>query len=167
MPRFKPIVKLERSALADFCRHTLSHIPTVSGQLVYLAGLRDVNSGTYKHHGLADAFGRDEAARALRESHHTVFSSWLSLSLAEKDRDLRDYLVLLDDPQEQVVAHWLHSGVFRSYVPPSAGVLETELFCTEWQTLLQLHHNEFVRRRQRSAPAPGDDMLDQDSSRPA
>ena len=167
MPRFKPIVKLERSALADLCRHTLSHIPTVSGQLVYLAGLRDVNSGAYKHHGLADAFGRDEAARALRESHHAAFAGWLNLSLVEKDRDLRDYLVRLDDPQEQVVAHWLHSKVYRGYVPPSAGALETELFCAEWQTLLQLLHNEFVRRQQRSAPAPGDDVQGQDSSRPA
>ena len=92
MPRFKPMAKLERNALADLCKHTLSHIPTLVGRLVYLATLRDVNSGAYRHHGLATAFGRDEAARALRESHDATFQGWLKLSLAEKNEDLREYL---------------------------------------------------------------------------
>jgi hypothetical protein len=162
MPRFKPMAKLERSALADLCKHTLSRIPTLSGRLIYLATLRDVNSGAYRHHGLATAFGRDEAARALRESHQATFQGWLKLSLAEKSEDLREYLVSLDDPQEEVVEHWLRSGVYRSYVPPSAREVETELFCHDLETLLQLLKNEAVRLRLRSAGG----ARDRDSSPP-
>lgn len=161
MPRFKPIAKLERSALADLCKHTLSRIPTLSGRLVYLATLRDVNSGTYKHHGLATAFGRDEAVRALRDSHQAAFQGWLNLSLAEKNEDLAEYLRALDDPQEEVAEHWLRSGVYRTYVPASAREMETELFCRDLETLLHLLKNEAIRRRQRSAA----DARDQDSSR--
>src|SRR5271168_5105792 len=125
MPRFRPTAKLERSALADLCKHTLSRIPTVCGRLIYLATLRDVNSGTYRHHGLFTSFGREEAVRALRESHEEAFRTWLNLPLTEKNEDLRAYLVSLDNPQEEVVEHWLQSGVYRSYVPDMAIEMET------------------------------------------
>jgi hypothetical protein len=163
MPRFRPMAKLERNALADLCKHTLSRIPTFSGRLIYLATLRDVNSGTYRHHGLAAAFGRDEAVRALKESHQAAFRGWLNLTLAEKNEDLRDYLISLDDPMEEVVQHWLHFGVYRSYVPATARAAETELFCRDLETLLQLMNNDSLRRRQRSAG----DGRDLDSSPPA
>jgi len=156
MPRFKPPAKLERSALADLWKHTLSRIPTVCGRLVYLATLRDVNSGTYRHHGLIMAFGREEGVRALRESHQEAFQTWLGLSLAEKNDDLRTYLAGLDEPQEEVVDHWLQSGVYRSYVPPTAMRVESDLFSADIETLLQLLKHDAVRRQPRSAGAvPG------------
>jgi hypothetical protein len=161
MARFKPMVKLERSALADLCKHTLSRIPTTAGRLVYLATLRDVNSGTYRHHGLITAFGRDEAVRALRQSHQATFQSWLQLSLAEKNDDLREYLDALDDSQDEVAEYWLQSGAYRNYVPASALEAETELFCRDLEVLLELLKNEGVRRRLHSAG----DSQDQDSSR--
>jgi len=160
MPRFRPTVKLERSALADLCKNTLSRIPTVSGRLVYLATLRDINSGTYRHHGLITTFGRDEAVRALRESHQAIFQSWLNLTLAEKNEDLRDYLRALDDPQDEVVDHWLQADIYRSYVPASAMQPEMELFCKDLKILLELLRNEALRRRPHSAA----DARDRDSS---
>jgi hypothetical protein len=150
MPRFRLTAKLERSALADLWKHTLSRIPTVSGRLIYLATLRDVNSGTYRHHGLITAFGREESLKALRESHQTAFESWLNLSLAEKNEDLRDYLRALDDSQEEVIEHWLQSGNYRTYVPASAMKAEADLFCQDLETLLQLLRNDALRRRPRS-----------------
>jgi hypothetical protein len=151
MPRFRPMAKLERSALADLCKHTLSRIPTLSGRLIYLASLRDLHSGTYRHHGLITAFGRDEAVKALRESHQAAFHGWLKLSMAEKNEDLRDYLMSLDDPAEEIVRHWLQSGVYRSYVPASAMKPEADLFCQDLETLLTLVQNDAVRRQSRSA----------------
>ncbi len=86
MPRFRPPAKLERDALADLWKHTLSNVTTFSGRLIYLAALRDSNSGSYKHYGLIATFGRDEAVRAMRQSHTEAFHSWLQLTLAEKKR---------------------------------------------------------------------------------
>lgn len=160
MPRFRPTAKLERSALADLCKQTLSRIPTVSGRLIYLAALRDLNSGTYKHHGLIAVFGRDEAVKALRESHQSAFYSWLSLSLAEKNDDLREYLGALEDSQEETLEHWLQSAVYRTYVPSSASKAETHLFCQDLETLLELLRNEALSRQLRS----GADALDRGSS---
>ena len=150
MPRFRPTAKLERSALADLWKHTLSRIPSVSGRLIYLATLRDVNSGTYRHHGLTTAFGREESVRALRQSHQQAFETWLNLSLADKNSDFREYLLTLDGPPDEIVDHWLKSGVYRGYVPASAMEAETELFCHDLETLLELLKNDTIRRRRRS-----------------
>lgn len=157
------MAKLERSALADLCKNTLSRIPTMCGRLIYLATLRDVNSGAYRHHGLTIAFGRDEALRALRESHQASFQGWLQLTLAEKNEDLRDYLRAIDDPEEEIVQHWLQSGVYRSYVPAAAMKPETDLFCRDLETLLELLRNEAIMRQARA----GADAQDRGSSPPA
>jgi hypothetical protein len=101
--------------------------------------------------------------RALRESHNATFQGWLQLSLAEKNEDLRDYLRALDDPQEEVVQHWLKSGIYRTYLPSAALKPETDLFCRDLETLLELLRNEAIRRQARS----GADAQDLGSSPPA
>ena len=79
MGHIDPKAGLERGAAPDLWRHTLSQIPSLFGRLVYLSSLRDNNTGTYEHFGLAQAFGEGEAARVLGESHLNGFSQWLCL----------------------------------------------------------------------------------------
>jgi hypothetical protein len=128
---------LERSAIADLFKNTLSKIPTVFGQLGYLAALRDPDSGVYRHHGLAAIFGRDESRRALAESHERVFRQWLNLSLARKHADLQEYLEGLRDPKRAVLRHWAHNRSYRSYLPASARQSERRLFFQEFEVLLE------------------------------
>lgn len=141
MPRLKSKGRLERTALADLWKHTLSQIPTVYGRLAYLASLRDPNSGAYRHHGLSAAFGREESGKALKQSHESVFSGWLNLPLAVKSGDLGAYLQSLDDAQGIVVGHWLRSEQYRAQVPDSARPMEIELFHRDLEALLQILRN--------------------------
>jgi hypothetical protein len=144
MPRFKSKGTLERTALADLWKHTLSQIPTLYGRLAYLASLRDPNSGAYRHHGLSAAFGREESGNALRQSHESVFSDWLKLALAEKSRDLVTYLQGLDDPQGIVAGHWLRSDHYRTQIPDSALPMESELFHSDLEALFKILKNASV-----------------------
>jgi len=128
---------LERSATADLFKNTLSRIPTLFGRLAYLASLRDSNSGVYRHHGLASIFGRDESRKALSQSHQTVFKEWLNLPLADKKDDLSAYLNGLDDPRPEVLDHWASLRPYLGYMPASARVSERELFCAEFDVLLE------------------------------
>lgn len=137
MPRFKPKAVLERSAINDLWKNTLSRIGTVYGRLTYLASLRDSNSGAYKHHGLSAVFGREESGKALRESHENAFVEWLKLPLVAKHEDLLHYLAPLEDPCDVVVGHWLRSGVYRTIAPSAARPVETELFCHDLEALLE------------------------------
>ena len=54
----------DRSPASDLWRHTLSQIPTTFGRLVFLASLRDPNTGAYAHYGFAHRVG-EEAAGAV------------------------------------------------------------------------------------------------------
>lgn len=141
MPRFKLKGVLERSAAGDLWKHTLSRIPTLFGRLGYLASLRDSNSGIYRHHGLSAVFGRDDSAKALRESHERTFLEWLSLTMEEKYYELTCYLAGLEDPAHAVIEHWLSARIYRTYVPGSAREIERELFCRDLEALLETIRN--------------------------
>ncbi len=141
MPRFRLKGVLERDALANLWRHTLSRIPNVYGRLVYLASLRDPNSGQYRHHGLGAAFGRDESSRALRESHEEAFAEWLKLPLALKSSDLREYLESLEDEQAVVVTTWLRTGHPHTVAPERATRAQLAHFRRDIDALLQLIRN--------------------------
>jgi hypothetical protein len=154
MPRFKPKGVLDRSAVEDLWRHTLSKIPTLYGRLTYLASLRDPNSGVYRHHGLAAVFGREDSGKALRAGHERVFLDWINLSLAEKNDDLRRYLAGLDDPLKLVVEHLLSSGIYRSQVPDSARKMEREFFGNDLETLLLVIRNEPAGSGSYPPPSP-------------
>jgi len=142
MPRFRPKGMLERTAIDDLWKHTLSRVPTIYGRLAYLASLRDPNSGTYRHHGLSTAFGREESARALRRSHEDIFLEWLKLPLAEKHDDLQRFLASLEDSSGTVIRHWLRSGVYRMQIPSAARPAEGDLYCSELEALLETMRND-------------------------
>src|SRR5579864_502607 len=97
---------LDRRPVADVWRHTLSQIPTMFGRLVYLASLRNPNSGRYEHHGLALVFGKDDSSRALKKSHARVFSEWLAFSLEQQMADLELYLSDLPEDKKTVLRTW-------------------------------------------------------------
>ncbi|MEQ1946653.1 MAG: hypothetical protein ABL995_05665 [Bryobacteraceae bacterium] len=149
MPRFRVKGTLTRDALADLWKHTLSRIPTLTGRLAYLASLRDPNSGQYKHHGLAAAFGRDESMRALQESHEKTFAEWLELSMEDRARDLREYVAAQEDTESAIAGYWLSSNQSAQLVPSAALPVERELFEQDILALLKTIRNASYGARPR------------------
>ncbi len=144
MPRFKPKGMLERDALADLWKHTLSQIPSVYGRLVYLASLRDPNSGAYRHHGLSAAFGREQSAYALRKSHEQTFLEWLTMPLASKNADFRAYLqsATSEENPHAVVTYLARGTRYAMQAPDAAGPAQREQFQLEVRILLELLKND-------------------------
>ena len=136
MPRSKAKGTLDRSAAADLFRNTLAHIETTYGRLVYLAALRDTNTGVYRHHGLSILFGRDASVQAIRTSHEDAFEEWNRLPLETKYQDLKDYLTSLEDSRT-AFAHWRQSKVYLAYIPASATEAERGLFSSDLEALLE------------------------------
>jgi len=141
MPRFRPKGMLERNALADLWKHTLSQIPSIYGRLVYLASLRDANSGIYRHHGLSNAFGREESLSALRKSHEDTFREWLNLPLPDKSADLVTYFLDVEEDARQVVAYLARATPYLSQLPDSASRAQRRQFKMEMEILLELIKN--------------------------
>lgn len=151
MPRLKPSGMLERNALADLWKHTLSAIPSTYGKLMCLAGLRDANSGHYRHYGLSAAFGREESASALRQSHEQVFKEWLKLPVPEKSSDLEQYLAGVEEVPATVAGNWLRGGYLETLVPDRATRAQRAQFSQELALLFELIRNAAAAEK----PVPG------------
>ena len=134
----KSELKLERGAAADLWRNTLSQIPTLFGRLVYLSSLRDTNSGTYEHYGLAQVFGAKEADRTLRQSHSQAFVAWLNLNLEQQKADLEDYLAGLEENISGILANWIRLAPYRNLIPARAREVEKQLYLTDLEVVLEL-----------------------------
>jgi len=129
---------LDRSAASDLWRNTLSQIPSVFGRLVYLASLRNANSGRYEHHGLALVFGEDEANRALKKSHSRVFREWLTFNLEQQKADLDLYLSGLNEDKRTVLTTWLELAPYRNLIPFTLRGVEKRLYTADLKALLEL-----------------------------
>src|SRR6266508_4235197 len=132
----------ERGAAADLWRRTMSQIPTVFGRLVYLASLREPNSGDYRHYGLAQRFSEAEADATLRESHAQTFAQWLTFNLEQQKSDLDEYLSSLEEQPRKVVAAWIRLATVSNLVPVSARDVERQLFASDLGALLEVLKHE-------------------------
>ena len=131
-----------QGAAPDLWRHTLSQIPSQFGRLVYLASLRDANTGLYLHHGLAAVFGDDESNKAIQESHEQAFAHWLGWGLEQQKTDLELYVAGLEPERKKVVETWSRLEPYRNLPPGHTAPVEKTLFLTDLETLLSLMRNE-------------------------
>ena len=139
------------AAISDVWRHTLSRIPTAFGRLVYLASLRNTNTGTYEHFGLAQMFGGETADRALRENHAEVFAEWLCFPLQRQKADLDEYLSGLDEDPRRIIETWIRLSPYRNLVPSGAREVERKLYLADLEAMLEL------LRREHGAVSPDPD----------
>ncbi len=133
-----PKNQLERSPSADLWRNTLSGIPTLFGRLVYLASLRDQNTGRYEHFGLAQMFGDDASDGTLRASHVEIFQKWLCAGLEEQRESVEEYLQSLESKLHAVIGNWLRLRPYRNLPPVGAREAERQLFLTDLEIVLEL-----------------------------
>ncbi|MBV9768383.1 MAG: hypothetical protein JOZ32_02325 [Bryobacterales bacterium] len=128
----------DRSAASDLWRNTISQIPSVFGRLVYLASLRNGNNGSYEHHGLALVFGEDEANKAMKASHSTVFAEWLSFNIEEQKADLDLYIAGLLEDKRVVVDTWIRLAPHKNLIPASVRGVERRLYLADLTALMEL-----------------------------
>lgn len=127
---------LDRSPSGNLFKRTISQIPTRFGQLMYLASLRDPNTGVYRHYGFASVFGQKRSAEVLGKSHRKLFREWLNLPLKERREDLESYLEGLDADKGVVIGFWLESEGYLHCIPDRTGRAARQHFLKDMQHLL-------------------------------
>ena len=147
------IARAER-AMLDVWQRTLDQVPTQFGKLVYLAELRNDNSGRYQHFGLAQLYGEDESNRVLRMSHEKVFGAWLAFSLERQRADLESYLDGLEDERQTILHTWGALAPYRKLPPEAAGDAERLLFNSDLEIILELIRRESFGGRADAGPRP-------------
>lgn len=127
---------------ADLWRRTLAQVRTQFGRLVYVARLRNPETGQYYYRTLADAVGSELTDRILASSHRKIFSEWIGLTLARQKSDLDEYLRESGEHPD--------AATFRDLLPASAHDVERQLYLTDLETLMVLLR--FERGAGASAP---------------
>lgn len=133
----------KQAILAESWRRTIEGIDTLLGRLGYLASLRNVNTGTYEHFGLAERVGADEVDRVIRRSHLETFQQWLCFSLERQKEELEEYLSGQDGNRRDILSNWLHLGPYASWVPAESRDVERKLFYGDLEMVLELVRNEY------------------------
>ncbi|MES1260536.1 MAG: hypothetical protein ABUS49_02280, partial [Acidobacteriota bacterium] len=131
------------AALAESWRRTLAGIPAMLGRLVYLASLRNQNSGTYEHFGLAERVGPVETDRLLRHSHLEVFQEWLCFGLERQKDELEEHLSSLEGDKREIIATWLSLEPYAGWVPAESRDVERKPFYTALAVVLEPIRSEY------------------------
>jgi hypothetical protein len=128
----------KEAALAANWRRTLDSIPAMLGRLVYLASLRNANTGVYEHAGLADRVGVEITDRVIRRSHLTIFQEWLCYGLRRQKSELDEHLSSLNGDKREVIYNWLSLEPFGVWVPAESKDVERKLFYTDLAIVMEL-----------------------------
>jgi hypothetical protein len=135
-------MRADETPEAELWRRTLAQIPSLLGRLVYLASLRDLNTGKYQHFGFAQQVGDRAAERTIRRSHGNAFEDWLCLSLSEQREQLDRHLDTTDGEREQILAHWQAEPPYLSWVPSQALPAQKDLFRADLEIVTDLIRRE-------------------------
>ena len=121
----------------------LLHIRTFYGRLVYLAGLRNPDTGRYEHYGSPNA-GRAHASRTLKSFHERIFNEWVTHPLERKKNDIDLYIKGIDQvEQAELIDAWLRLTPYKNLVPASIQGPERERHISDFEAILGLLKNVY------------------------
>lgn len=116
-------------SLIDFVSHSvLGNLPNDLTRMVYLASLRDCNSGMYLHPELSHQRGVQAADEALRTCHEQVFRRLLGTRLSEYVTQLQEYIRYTRGEIFTVLKTWRSLQAYRATVPMSAVATSVDLY---------------------------------------
>jgi hypothetical protein len=121
----------------------LYRIGTSYGRLVYLAGLRDPNTGRYDHYGSSPS-EMVSANRSLKRIHELIFTEWVSYPLEKKMSDVEQYIEGIDDlDRSELIDAWLRLTPYKNLVPASIHGPERRKHVSDFEAILGLLKNVY------------------------
>jgi hypothetical protein len=129
--------------LANYIRDAvLRNLPNDLTRMIYLASLRDCNSGLYLHPELSHQWGLHAADRAFRICHDQVFRSLLTTRLQEYVSQLQEYIRYTRGETVTMLKTWKSLQAYRATVPVGALATSAELFFLNLSVALEILSEE-------------------------
>ena len=95
-----------QQAAEDLRRRTLSEIPRSLDRLIYLASMRDYNTGLYYHDGLASRFSQEVACEALADCHREAFRDLVGSPLRDLVCQMEGYMDSTHTSPSEFLTAW-------------------------------------------------------------
>jgi hypothetical protein len=124
--------------VGDFEAHTLAEMLGRFSKLVYLASLRDYNTGRYHHYGLETRYSAAAVDQGLHESHIRIFEDLMTLPLEEQTRDLVAMFQSLREDRKRLVGTWSKLRSYQVLPPADCHPLARQLFDKNIEVMLRV-----------------------------
>ncbi len=112
----------------DILRALRASLPNDLSRLIFLAILRDNNSGHYYHPEVAQRFSVEVADRAMLACHHEIYERVVVLPLEDLTDQLDAYMATVPAPKERLIESWTKLRAYRATIPMDADPISTEIF---------------------------------------
>jgi len=131
--------------IAAVCHRDLAQIDTAYGRLVYLAGLRNPDTGRYEHFGATGTLASSlEMSRTLRRIHEQLFTEWIAFPLERKKADIELYIAGIEQiDRYELIDAWLRLTPYKNLVPASIQGPEREKHTSDFEAILGLLRNVY------------------------
>lgn len=136
-------MKALSSAGSDVIQHYsrevgLDRFPNDLTRMLYLASLRDCNSGCYLHPELSPRVGTEAADSALRACHDYVFRRLLATGPSGYVAQLEEYIRYTSADKSTFIRTWQSLQAYRATTPVSAAPIYCELLCLNIELALTI-----------------------------
>src|SRR5579863_3271974 len=124
----------------------LDLLPNDLTRMLYLASLRDCNSGRYLHPELSSQMGLEVADRKLFALHDRVFRRLLATPVSSYVDQLDEYILYTRMERAIVLKTWQTLQAYRATVPMLASLLYCELFCLNIEAALTILNSRSAKK---------------------
>jgi hypothetical protein len=113
---------------ADILRALTASLPTDLSRLIFLATLRDNNSGHYYHPEVARRFSEGLADQAMLACHQNIYRRVVALAIEDLTDELEQYIATVPAPRERLIESWKKLKAYRATIPIDADTVSAEIF---------------------------------------
>jgi hypothetical protein len=112
----------------DILRALGLSLPNDLSRLIFLATLRDNNSGHYYHPEVARRFSIELADRAMLACHRLIYERVVALPLEDLTDQLDTYMATVPVAKNRILESWTKLRAYRATIPMNTDTLSAEVF---------------------------------------
>jgi hypothetical protein len=127
-----------QQAAEDLRRRSLSEFPRPLDRLIYLASMRDYNTGLYYHDGLASRFSQEVACEAMADCHREAFHELVGCSLENLVGQMEAYMASTHTSPAEFLTAWRGLEPYRVAVPVESDPLSAQFLFSSFKIALAL-----------------------------